>query len=202
MASMTAQPAQRAVTTMASPMIVGKDEPFLVKLTFVVVALVIGLACFVALVALLSAVLPKTARRCEVAAARWPVQSLVAGLLVHALALPLAWFLLSRGYVPRLLRVEIVPSMLGLGLLVVTVVLLGTFVGATGLVRLIGVRLADAPGAPATPLRHVVVGTFVAVLSSGFPLVGWAVTLPALLMVSMGALLVGALRWRQIDGRP
>jgi hypothetical protein len=180
-------------------MIVGKDEPFLAKLAFVVVALVIGLASLVALVALLGAVLPRTARRCEVAAARWPLQSLLAGLLVYALALPLAWVLLSRGYVPRLLRVEIVPHMLALGLLVVTSVLLGTFVGATGLVRLIGVRLAEAPGAPATPLRHVVVGTFVAVLSSGFPLVGWAVTLPALLLASMGALLVGTVRWRQID---
>lgn len=71
---MNTQPAQRAVTTMASPMIIGKDEPFITKLAFVVAALVIGLACFTALMALASVVMPKTAERCKAVVGRWPIQ--------------------------------------------------------------------------------------------------------------------------------
>ena len=62
---MTQQPAQRAVTTMASPMIISQNEPFITKLAFVVVALVIGVASFVALVALASVVMPRTTERAK-----------------------------------------------------------------------------------------------------------------------------------------
>lgn len=195
---MNPQPAQRAVTTMASPMIISKDEPFLTKLIFVVVALVIGFLCFAALMALLHAVFPRTARRCEAAIERWPLQALASGLLVYAIGGTLAWFFLSRGYVPRLLKVEIVPGMLAAGLVVVTALLGLTVAGGSGVVRLVGGRLLDGTTQPVTPLRQVLVGTSATVLASWFPLVGWAVVLPLVLLVSGGALPTAWLRRRHL----
>ena len=197
---MNSQPAQRAVTTMASPMIISANEPFITKLAFVVVALVIGVACFVALLALLSVVMPKTADRCKAVVSRWPVQAFAAGLLTFAIGGSLAYFFLSRGYIPRLLRVEIVPGMLGAGLALVTALLTLTFVGATGVVRFLGERLTAHPTQAATPLRQIVVGTLAAVLGSWFPIVGWLLVLPGVLAVSCGAAIVGWIRYRQLRG--
>jgi len=195
---MNSQPAQRAVTTMASPMIISANEPFITKLAFVVVALVIGVACFVALMAVLSAVMPKTADRCKAVVSRWPVQAFAAGLLTFAIGGSLAYFFLSRGYIPRLLRVEIVPGMLGAGLALVTALLTLTFVGATGVVRFLGERLTAHPTQAATSLRQIVVGTLAAVLGSWFPIVGWLFVLPGVLAVSCGAVIVGLIRYRQL----
>lgn len=188
--------APRAVTTMASPMIIGKDEPFLTKLAFVVVALIIGVACFTALMALLGAVMPRTAARCRMAVSRWPVQAVLAGALTYLVGGGLAWFFLSRGYVPRLLKVEIVPGMLVPGLAAASVLLLVTVLGAAGTVRAIGERLTAGAVPAATPAREIVVGTLAAALGSGFPVVGWALALPGLLFASSGALIVGIARGR------
>jgi len=195
---MNSQPAQRTVTTMASPMIISANEPFITKLAFVVVALVIGVACFVALMAVLSAVMPKTADRCKAVVSRWPVQAFVAGLLTFAVGGTLAYVFLSRGYIPRLLRVEIVPGMLGAGLALVTALLTLTFVGATGVVRFLGERLTAHPTQAATPLRQIVVGTLAAVLGSWFPVVGWLFVLPGVLTVSCGAAIIGLIHYRQL----
>jgi len=195
---MNSQPAQRAVTTMASPMIISANEPFITKLAFVVVALVIGVACFVALMAVLSAVMPKTADRSKAVVSRWPVQAFVAGLLTFAIGGSLAYFFLLRGYIPRLLRVEIVPGMLGAGLALVAAILTVTFVGATGVVRFLGERLTAHPTQAATPLRQIVVGTLAAVLGSWFPIVGWLFVLPGVLAVSCGAAIIGWMRYRQL----
>ncbi len=191
---MTQQPAARAVTTMASPMIVPKDAPFADKLAFAVVALVIGIACFVALLALLSVVMPRTADRCKAAVARWPVQALLVGLLAWGIGGSAAWFFLARGYVPRLLRVEIVPGMLAAGLTLVTALLALTAVGATGVVRFIGDRLTSVPDRAIAPIKPIVVGTLAAVLAAFFPIVGWVVVLPGLLFVAPGALLLAWIR--------
>jgi hypothetical protein len=195
---MNNQPAQRAVTTMASPMIISANEPFITKLAFVLVALIIGVACFVALLALLSAVLPRTADRCKAVVSRWPIQAFVAGLLTFAIGGSLAYFFLTRGYIPRLLRVEVVPGMLGTGLTLVAALLTVTFVGATGVVRFLGERLTAHPAQAATPLRQIVVGTLAAVLGSWFPIVGWLLVLPGVLAVSCGAAIVGWIRYRQL----
>ena len=195
---MNNQPAQRAVTTMASPMILSANEPFITKLAFVVVALVIGVACFVALLALLSAVLPRTADRCKTVVSRWPVQAFVAGLLTFTIGGSLAYFFLRRGYIPRLLLVEVVPGMLGTGLALVAALLTVTFVGATGVVRFLGERLTAHPAQAATPLRQIVVGTLAAVLGSWFPIVGWLFVLPGVLAISCGAAIVGWIRYRQL----
>jgi hypothetical protein len=188
---MNTQPAQRAVTTMASPMIIGKDEPFITKLAFVVAALVIGLACFTALMALASVVMPKTAERCKAVVGRWPIQAFAAGLLTWAVGGGLAWYFLSHGYIPRLLKVQIVLGMLIPGLALSTLLMCLTVVGATGTVRFIGERLTGT-AVPATPGRQVVLGTLACVLGSWFPVIGWLIAMPALLCVSMGAFV---LRW-------
>ena len=204
---MNNQPAQRAVTTMASPMIISANEPFITKLAFVVVALVIGVACFVALLALVSVVMPKTAARSRAVVSRWPVQAFAAGLLTLGIGGSLAYFFLVRGYIPRLLRVEVVPAMLGAGLGIVTLLLALFVAGATGVVRVLGERLTAHPTEQATPLRQIVVGTLAGVFGSLFPVVGWALVLPGLLMTSAGAPIVAWLRYRQLrvlagDGVP
>ncbi len=191
---MNTQPAQRAVTTMASPMIIGKDEPFVIKLVFVVVALTIGLLCFAALLALASAVMPRTAARCKAVVERWPFQAFAAGLLTYVVGGGLAWYFLSHGYIPRLLKVQVVMGMLIPGLCLVAVLLLLTVMGATGTVRFVGERLTGS----ATPLRQILTGTLAATLASWFPIVGWVIVLPGLLFVSTGALIIGWVRTKQI----
>jgi hypothetical protein len=195
---MNSQPAARAVTTMASPMLLSKDEPFLTKLAFVVVALIIGLVCFVALMALVSAVMPKTAERCKAVVSRWPLQACAAGVLTYLVGGGLAWYFLSHGYIPRLLRVEIVPGMLGTGLGLVTLLLLLTIIGATGVVRFIGERLTYQATLPVTPVRQIVTGTLASVLGSWFPIIGWLIAMPGLLFVASGAVIIGWVRGRQI----
>jgi len=195
---MNTQPAQRAVTTMASPMIISANEPFITKLAFVVVALVVGVACFVGLLALVSVVMPKTAARSKAVVSRWPIQAFTVGLLTFAVGGTLAYYFLMRGYVPRLLRVEIVPGMLGAGLGLVTLLLALTVIGATGVVRFLGERLTAHPNVPATPLRQIVVGTLAGVFGSWFPVVGWALVLPGLLMTSAGAAIMAWVRYRQL----
>jgi hypothetical protein len=192
------QPAQRAVTTMASPMIISQNEPFITKLAFVVVALAIGVASFVALVALASVVMPRTAERAKAAVSRWPVQTFLCGAVTLAAGAPLAYFFLRRGYIPRLLRVEIVPGMLGAGLALVLGLLTLAVAGATGVVRVVGERLTAHPTLPATPLRQVVVGTLAAVFGSLFPAVGWVLVLPGLLCTACGAVVMGWVRYRRL----
>jgi hypothetical protein len=198
---MNQQPAQRAVTTMASPVIISQNEPFITKLAFVVVAVILGVACFVALIAVASVVMPRTAARAKAAVSRWPIQTFLAGLVTFAAGGSLAYYFLARGYIPRLLRVEIVPGMLGAGLALVLLLLTVTVIGATGVVRFLGERLTGHPNPPATPLRQIVVGSLAGVFGSWFPIVGWVLVLPGLLLTSCGAALVGWLRYRQLDAK-
>lgn len=198
---MNNQPAQRAVTTMASPMIISANEPFMTKLAFVVVALVIGVACFVALMAVASVVMPRTAARSRAVVSRWPFQAFLLGLLVEGAGGWLAYYFLAHGYIPRLLRVEIVPGMLAAGLALSTLLLVLFVIGATGVVRFIGARLTVQPAGEATPLRQIAVGTLAGVFGSFFPIVGWVVVLPGLLATSAGAPILGWLRYRQLDTR-
>jgi hypothetical protein len=195
---MNNQPAQRAVTTMASPMIISANEPFITKLAFVVVAIVIGVACFVALMAVVSVVMPKTAARSRTVVSRWPIQAFLVGLAVQAVGGALSYYFLTHGYIPRLLRVEIVPGMLGAGLGLATLLLTLTVIGATGVVRFLGDRLTAHPAVPATPLRQIAVGTLAGVFGSWFPVVGWVFVLPGLLMTSAGAAILAWVRYRQL----
>ncbi|MCX6550949.1 MAG: hypothetical protein NTY02_08090 [Acidobacteria bacterium] len=174
---MNQQPAQRAVTTMASPMIISQNEPFITKLAFVVVALILGVMCFVALMAIASVVMPRTAARTKAVVSRWPIQAFLAGLVTFAVGGSLAYYFLINGYIPRLLRVEIVPGMLGAGLALVLGLLTLTVIGATGVVQFVGERLTGHPTPPSTPLRQVVVGTLASVFGSWFPIVGWVIVL-------------------------
>ena len=195
---MNNQPAQRAVTTMASPMIISANEPFTTKLAFVVVAIILGVACFVALMAIASVVMPKTAARSKAVVSRWPIQAFLVGLVVQAAGGWLAYYFLAHGYIPRLLRVEIVPGMLGAGLGLATALLALTVAGATGVVRYLGERLTAHPTEKATPLRQIVVGTLAGVFASWFPVVGWVLVLPGLLATAAGAAIVGWVRYRQL----
>jgi protein-S-isoprenylcysteine O-methyltransferase Ste14 len=179
-------------------MIISANEPFITKLAFVVVALIIGVACFVALMAVASVVMPKTAARSRAVVSRWPVQAFLAGLATLGVGGSLAYYFLLHGYIPRLLRVEVVPGMLAAGLALVTLLLTLFVVGATGVVRFIGARLTAHPTEQATPVRQIVVGTLAGVFGSLFPVVGWALVLPGLLATSAGAPIVAWLRYRQL----
>lgn len=196
---MNPQSAQRAVTTIASPMLVPTNEAFIVKFAVGVVVLAIGVVCVLGLMAVACAVMPQTAARCRAAVTRFPIQSLLAGLGIYAVFGSPAWLLLSHGYVPRLLRVEIVPGMLGAGLALVCALLALTVAGATGTVRALGGRLAARGDGQVSLLREVVVGTLAAVLGSLFPIIGWGIVMPGLMLASAGAPLVGWLRRRQLE---
>ncbi len=199
---MSEQPAERALTTMASPIIVPKDAPFSDRLLFVVVALLIGLACFAGLLALVAAVAPRSTERCRAVLSRWPWATLLSGLVVVGAGGSLAGYLLSLGYVPRLLGVEIDPVPLAAGLALVTALMAIAACGAAGVAAFLGGRLLAPAQEEAAPLRRILVGSLVMVLSSWFPVVGWAIVMPGMILMSCGAPPVAWWRRRQLAEPP
>jgi protein-S-isoprenylcysteine O-methyltransferase Ste14 len=89
--------------------------------------------------------------------------------------------------------------MLGAGLGLATLLIAIVVIGATGVVRFLGERLTAHPTDQATPMRQIVVGTLAGVFGSLFPVVGWGLVLPGLLMTSAGAAILAWVRYRRLD---
>ncbi len=179
--------------TSASPVLVPREDP-VGKIVFVVVALAFGLICFVALLTLLSAVLRGPTRSCRESLEQFPLQVLVTGIVGYAALGALTWHFLSGAFIKRLLETEIVPSWLAAGTAIAVVLVVVTFAGATGTIALIGDRLAQLHGGSLSGLRRTALATLIAVLAGWFPVIGWFVVTPALLLLSFGAAAVSL--WR------
>lgn len=182
--------------TAASPVLVPREDP-IGKIVFAVVALAFGLICFVALLTLLAAALREPTSRCRAALEEAPLRALLTGLAGYALLGSLAWYLVSGAFIKRLLETEIVVSWLVAGSAVVALILVVSLLGAAGTVTALGDRLAELHGRPLSGLRRVTLATVIAVLAAWFPVVGWFVVAPGLLLMSFGAAVWGLPKWRR-----
>jgi hypothetical protein len=181
--------------TSASPVLVPREDP-VGKIVFAVVALAFGLVCFVSLMILLAAVLRGPTERCRTSLREAPLQAFMIGVLGYAALSALAWYFLSGAFIRRILETEIVPSWLAAGIVVVTVLAMVSLIGAAGTVTLLGERLAELRGKPMSGLRRTALATVLAVLASWFPVVGWLVVAPMLLILSFGAATLAV--WRSV----
>lgn len=182
--------------TGASPVLVPREDP-VGKIVFAVVAITFGLVFFVALMTLCAAVLSGQTGRCRRILAEAPFRALAAGALGYAVLGALAWTFFSFAFIRRLLETEIVPGMLGGGIAVVVVLLAITLAGAPGTFVSVGDRLERLHGRPMSGLTKAALGTLVAVLSAWFPVLGWFLVLPLLLIASFGSAVTAMLpvRW-------
>lgn len=171
--------------TSASMVLVPREDP-IGKIVFAVVVLAFGLVCFVALITVLAAVLRGPTARCRARLEEAPVRVLLTGLVGYGALSGLAAYLFSGAFITRLLETEIVMSWLVGGSVAVAVLVVVTLLGAPGTVAALGDRLAILHGRPIAGLPRSMLATTLAVLAGWFPVVGWFVVTPALLLLSFG----------------
>lgn len=174
--------------TGASPVLVPREDP-VGKILFAVVALTFGVVFFVALMTLLAAVLRGQTVRCRAILSETPYRALLFGVIGYGTLGGLAWYFFSLAFIRRLLETEIVPGMLGAGIAVSVILGVLTIAGAPGTFAAVGDRLEALHGRPMSGLVKTALGTFVAVLAGFFPVLGWCVVMPLLVLVSLGATL-------------
>ncbi len=167
-------------------MLMPREDP-VGKTVFAVVVLVIGLTCFVALMTFLAAVLRRSTERCTDVIRTMPVRALLAGLAGYAVLGGLAAWLLSNAYIERLLETVFVPGMLVASIAVSLLLVLATLLGGAATFSHIGDRLAVVHGGEMSGLKRTALGTLVSTLAAWFPIVGWFVITPALVLLSFGA---------------
>ena len=189
--------------TGASPVLVPREDP-VGKILFAVVALTFGLVFFVALMTLLAAVLRGQTERCRAVLAETPYRALLIGVVGYGALGGLAWYLFSFAFIRRLLETEIVPSMLAGGIGVAAILAALTLAGAPGTFSAVGDRLERLHGRPMSGLARTALGTLVAVLAGLFPILGWCLVMPLLLLASLGSAVVAALpaRLPLLSARP
>lgn len=178
--------------TGASPVLVPREDP-VGKILFAVVALTFGIAFFVALTTLAAAVLRGQTDRCRQVLAETPYRALALGVIGYAALGAIAWYFFSLAFIRRLLETEVVPSMLAGGIAVAAVLAVVTLAGAPGTFAAVGDRLETLHGRPMSGLARMALGTLVAVLAGLFPVLGWCVVLPLLLLASFGSTVAAAL---------
>lgn len=176
--------------TGASPVLVPREDP-VGKILFAVVAITFGLVFFVALMTLFAAIMRGRTDRCKAVLQETPYRALLVGVVGYAILGTLAWYLFSGAFIKRLLETEIVPSWLAGGTLISAVLAVVTFLGAPGTFAAVGDRLESLHGRSMSGLVKVVLGTLVAVLAGFFPVVGWCVVIPALVLFSFGGVTLG-----------
>lgn len=172
--------------TGASPVLVPREDP-VGKILFAVVALTFGVVFFVALMTLLAAILRGQTERCRAILNETPYRALMVGVLGYAALGGLAWYLFSLAFIRRLLETEIVPGMLAAGIAVAAALLALTLAGAPGTFAAVGDRLESLHGRPMSGLAKAALGTVVAVLAGFFPVLGWCLVIPSLLLASFGS---------------
>lgn len=170
----------------ASPVLMPREDPA-GKIIFAIVLLVIILICFVALMTFMAAVFREMNERARKAIAWAPVKTVLVGITGLVVFGDLASWLYSLAFIERLLETEIVAGYLVAAILVTALPLLLAILGAPGTFGYIGDRLAALHGGDLSGLRRIVLGTVVSILVALFPVLGWFVVLPGLLVVSLGA---------------
>lgn len=167
-------------------MLMPREDP-VGKIVFAAFVLIVGLISFVALMTFLAAVFRGLTERCKSAIQQTPMRVLLIGLIGYALFGGLASWLYSMAIVERLLETEISPGLLAAALTAATVPLVVSILAAPGTFSDIGDRLAALHGGEMSGLRRTALGTLVSVLTVWFPIIGWFVVGPLLLVISFGA---------------
>lgn len=187
---MLAEQAANVAATTASMVLVPKDDP-LGKILFVCIVLIIGLACFISLITVLSALFPRARDRFKSTLTSRPWICLAVGIVGYAGLGAWSGYLFSTAWVVRLLETEILYDRLVGGSVVLAVLLTITFIGATGAVGVTADKLAAWHGREVSPIKLTMWTTAALVLACWFPLMGWLVLWPALLLLSFGAAIIG-----------
>ena len=178
----------------ASPMLMPTEDP-VGKILFVVVAIAFGLACFVALVTLLAAVLSGTTERSRRLVETAPLRAFLVGVGGYVISLSIAAWLYSQAVTERLLETEVNPGLFATAALVAAIPLLASLLGAPGTFASIGDRLATFNGGEMSGLRRLALATIVSALAALLPLIGWFIVMPILLALTSGAFLLGSVQW-------
>lgn len=149
-----------------------------------ILLLVVGV-CFVAFMAVLTALLPKAADQSQAALYRTPWRAFFIGLANYLFLGLISLVLFDTGI-----------DVLGLvGLILVTFLAVVSVLGLTGLIRLTGERLAGLHSREFSSVKEIAWGAAALFLATLLPIVGWFLLAPVLLMVSFGA---AVLAWRSV----
>jgi len=178
----------------ASPMLMprGSSNQIIID----ILLLIFLLACFVALMTFLAAVLRSTTEDSKDAIQQTPVLAVLTGLVGYfAMGVLVVW-LYSEAFIEGVLGTEIVAGFFAATIVATIVPLLLSLLGAPGAFSYIGDRIAALHGDDMSGLRRVVLGTFISALAALFPIIGWFLISPLLLVTSFGAFLLA--RWRRL----
>ena len=151
-------------------------------LSLLILLVIVGL-CLIALVLVLSALFPKACQRSKAAAHSSPRRAFLIGLANYLFLGGISLVLFSLGN-------EVISI---IGLVIVTFLATVSAIGLTGVVALLGERLAGMQGQEMSRLRQSVLGTLALLFAGLLPFFGWFVFIPVVLMVSFGA---AVLAWR------
>lgn len=143
--------------------------------------------CFMALILLLAAFLPRVRARSQQALLSSPWRAFFIGL---------ANYLFLGGIALVLLNIE---PLGWLGVLVTAGLSGITLLGLTGLVSLLGERLAGLQSGDISPLKRLIWGAITLELACLLPFIGWLLLAPVLLMLSFGAAVLAWRNRRQSD---
>jgi len=177
----------------ASPVLMPREDPA-GKIVFLIVVLVVVVICFVALMTFMAAVLRGTTERSKSAIATKPWPTVLAGVIGYGIFGGLAAWLYAQAFIVRLLETEVVAGFLVAALAVTVIPLLLSLLGAPGLFSDIGERIAVLHGGDFSGIRRIVWGTCLSILAALFPVLGWFVVLPLLLILSFGGGMAAVLR--------
>jgi hypothetical protein len=185
----TTESVTNAVVTSPSFVIVEDVAAFLPKFFIGVTILVIGALVFVGLMVFLSAVLPRIREATLQSLDNHPWQSFGLGLVGFAILGALAAFMIDNASVEYLLRTEYKPTMLGAGITICVLMVIMTFIGATGLLQAIGEKLENLNGQTMPGLRKTFWGSLTLFGASLFPAIGWFLVVPFSLVFAFGSTL-------------
>jgi len=157
-------------------------------LGLLVLLVIVGL-CLIALMAVLAALFPKATEQSRAAALASPRRAFFIGLTNYLLLGGISLLLFSIGN--DLISV--------IGLVIVIFLSAVSAIGLTGVVTLIGERLAEMGERQISKLKQVVIGTLALALAGLLPFFGWFLVIPIVLMVSFGATV---LAWRNRTQQP
>ncbi len=175
-----------AAASGASALLLQQREPPLEQLLnglALLLILVITTLCLVGFMVVLVALLPRVSERSQAALHRSPWQAFFIGLANY----------LFLGGIGLLLLSTQIPPLAVVGLLIIACLTIVTVIGLTGIVTLIGERMAHLRSQETSALKQLVWGTIALEFALLLPFAGWFLLTPILLMISFGA---AVLAWR------